>query len=261
MTSSGRAPARGDRQRRWGIGGPAPDAAHDDRRGGRRRRGARRGARHVARDDLGHRVPPARRRRRPVRTGRHRQPLGGTGPPRLPPGRGHDDPGGGAAGAGRLRPAAVPRGLRVRPLLDTARVVGVRRGRPLDARLLQRGRQRRRDPRPERTGVERLRESGSGGPRESLARRGRPGRADRDLLRPAVTRRHHVGPRCAGPAVGRPRVGHRGQEPRRRELRLRGGGECRPGGSHQPHHQGVQHPPRHESALAGHHGRLRLRGG
>ena len=51
-----------------------------------------------------------------------------------------------------------------------------------------------------------------------------------------------------------------GQEPRRRQLRLRGRGQRRPGRPHQPDHQGVGGAARHRSPLAGDHGHLRQRG-
>ncbi len=76
--------------------------------------------------------------------------------------RGHLDPGAGAAVAGRLGSAPVPRDLRLRPVLDVAPVGRVRRQGPDHPGVLQRGRQRRRHARRERAGMERLREPGPG---------------------------------------------------------------------------------------------------
>ncbi len=77
-------------------------------------------------------------------------------------------------------------------------------------------------------GLERLREPGPGEPGQPVPCRRGPGGPHRDLLQPELAQRHHLGPERSGPAVGGPDRRGLGQEPRRGQLRLRGGGECRP---------------------------------
>jgi hypothetical protein len=76
---------------------------------------------------------------------------------------------------------------------------------------------------------------------------GRPGGAHGHRLQPELARRHHLRPqrRCA-PVGGADRSAV-GQEPRRRQLRLRGGGKCGSGRTHRPDHPGIQRPARRQS--------------